>query len=91
MESQDRRLGRGEVFLGFTFVSLHSSVENGRKVRMRGGCGGPGGDSGSGQASAGPGSWRRERRPVGDNFSFVSWSEEDAAGTPNMLACGEEM
>src|SRR6266852_9722142 len=72
---------RGEVYLGFMFVSLQSSVENGRKVRMRSGCGGPGGDSGSGQASAGPDSWRREGRPV-------SWSEEDGA---DMLACGEEM
>ena len=37
---------RCEVIPGFPFVSLQSSVKNGRKVGMRGGYGGPGADSG---------------------------------------------
>jgi hypothetical protein len=41
----------GQVFLGFTFVGFQSGVENGYKVRMRGGCGGGSGHDGS---------WRRE-------------------------------
>ena len=50
---------RGEVFLGFTSISIQSSFEKGRNVEMKGECGGPGGDSGSGDANAGPGSWER--------------------------------
>ena len=77
---------RGEVILGYTFVSFQSSAENGCKV-MRGGCGGPGADSGSGDASADPG-WCKKRGgcgggwlaegelgadiPVGDSFSLGS-------------------
>jgi hypothetical protein len=38
---------RGQIFLGFTFVRFQSGVENGNKVRMRGGCGGGGGHDGS--------------------------------------------
>ena len=45
----------GQVLLGFTFVRIQSGVENGYKVRMRGGCGGGSGHDGS---------WRRGR--VGD-------------------------
>jgi hypothetical protein len=38
---------RCQVFLGFMFVGFHRSVENGYKVRMRGGCGGDSGHDGS--------------------------------------------
>jgi len=37
---------RGQVLLGFKFVSFQGCVENGHKVGMRGGCGGDGGHDG---------------------------------------------
>jgi hypothetical protein len=36
---------RDQVLLSFTFVGFQSGIENGRKVRLRGGCGGGSNDS----------------------------------------------
>ena len=42
---------RGQVFLRFSFVSFQRSVEDGRKVGMRGGCGRSSGHDGFGRRS----------------------------------------
>jgi hypothetical protein len=72
---------RGEVILGFTFVGLQSSVENGRKVGMRGGCGGPGAEIHVRAGPPGPGWCKRGGfvggghvvgEPVDDSFSLGS-------------------